>query len=123
MSAEHIHFFLRIQNAIKLYHWQTNKYSRHMATDKILESIQKHIDSFVELYIGRYGKPKMSGNNAIITLHNLTDAGAVREVRYAIQYLERSFTKSIQNANSDLFSIRDDILGDLYQLLYLFTLQ
>ncbi len=123
MSAEQIHFFLNLRDQIKLYHWQTRVYSRHIATDKILESLEKSIDSYVEVYIGKYGRPKISGKNASITLHNLTEAGAVRLVGAAIKYLQGPLTKSLKPSDNDLMNIRDEMVADLNQLLYLFTLK
>jgi hypothetical protein len=123
MSADQIHFFLNLRDQIKLYHWQTRVYSRHIATDKILESLEKSIDSYVEVYIGKYGRPKISGKNASITLHNLTEAGAVRLVGAAIKYLQGPLTKSLKPNDNDLMNIRDEMVADLNQLLYLFTLK
>lgn len=124
MSAEQIHFFLHLRDQIKLYHWQTRVYSRHIATDKVLEKLEKSIDSYVEIYIGKYGRPKVSGKNATITLQNITEAGAVRLVNSAIKYLQGPLTKTLKPAlDSDLMNIRDEIVGDLNQLLYLFTLK
>jgi hypothetical protein len=123
MSAEQLHFFLHLRDQIKLYHWQTRIYSRHIATDKILEKLDESIDSYVEIYAGKYGRSKVSGKNTTITLHNLTEAGAVRLVKSAIRYLEGPLTKTLRPSDTDLMSIRDDIIGDLNQLLYLFTLK
>lgn len=123
MSAEQIHFFLHLRNQIKLYHWQTRVYSRHIATDKILEDLDTAIDSYVEVYIGKYGRPKVLGKNASITLHNLSEAGAVRLVNAAIKYLQGPLTKTLKPADTDLMNIRDEIVADLNQLLYLFTLK
>ncbi len=123
MSAEHIHFFLNLRDQIKLYHWQTRVYSRHVATDKILESLEKSIDSFVEVYIGKYGRPRVTGKNATIVLHNLTEAGAVRLINAAVKYLQGPLTKSLVPADTDLMNIRDEMVADLHQLLYLFTLK
>lgn len=123
MSADHIHFFLHLRDQIKLYHWQTKVYARHIATDKMLEQMEKSIDSFVEIYIGKYGRPKIAGKNAVITLHNLTEAGATRLVNAAIKYLQGPLTKSLQaGSDSDLINLRDELIGELNQLLYLFTL-
>jgi len=122
MSADQIHFFLQLRNQIKLYHWQTRVYARHIATDGILERVDKLIDSFVEVYIGKYGRPKLTGNNAALSLHNLTEAGASRMIKAAIKYLQGPLTKSLHAADSDLISIRDEMIADLNQLLYLFTL-
>jgi len=123
MAAEQIHFFLNLRDQIKLYHWQTRVYSRHIATDKILENLEKSIDSYVEVYIGKYGRPKVSGKNAIITLHNLSEAGAVRLVNSAIKYLQGPLTKTLKPNDTDLMNIRDEMVSDLNQLLYLFTLK
>ena len=123
MSADQVHFFLNLRDQIKLYHWQTRVYSRHIATDKILESLEKSIDSYVEVYIGKYGRPKISGKNASITLHNLTEAGATRLVGAAIKYLQGPLTKSLKLNDNDLMNIRDEMVSDLNQLLYLFTLK
>jgi hypothetical protein len=123
MSADHIHFFLQLRNQIKLHHWQTRIYARHIATDKMLDTLDKSIDSFVEIYIGKYGRPRVTGKNAEITLHNLSEPGIVRVIHAAIKYLQGPLTKSLKAAaDSDLINIRDEMTGQLNQLLYLFTL-
>jgi hypothetical protein len=124
MSAEQIHFFLYLKDQIKLYHWQTRVYSRHIATDKILENLDKAIDSYVEVYFGKYGRVKLTGKNAQIQLQNITDAGATRMINAAVKYLQGPLTKTLKPAlDMDLMNIRDEIIADLNQLLYLFTLK
>jgi hypothetical protein len=123
MSAEQIHFFLHLRDQIKLYHWQTRVYARHIATDKMLKKLEKEIDSYVEIYIGKYGRPKINGKNASITLQNLSEAGATRMIVAAVKYLQGPLTKTLQPSDTDLMNIRDEIIADLNQLLYLFTLK
>lgn len=123
MAAEDVHFFLQLRDQLKLYHWQTRVYARHVATDKILESLEKSIDSFVEIYIAKYGRPRLTGKNAAITVHNLSEAGAVRLVQSAMKYIQGPLSKRLQATDTDLFNIRDELLADLNQLLYLFTLK
>jgi hypothetical protein len=122
MSADHIHFFLQLRDQIKLYHWQTRVYARHMATDQILEKLEKHMDSFVEVYIGKYGRPRVTGKNAEITVHNMTEAGASRLLQAALRYLQGPLSRSLKEGDHDLFALRDDLTEDLNQLAYLFTL-
>jgi hypothetical protein len=120
MSADHIHFFLQLKNQIKLYHWQTKVYARHIATDTQLAKLEEKIDSFVEVYIGKYGRPKLTGKNASFSLQNLTEAGAVRMIKAAANVIKNIY-KQVQ-MHSDLINILDDMLKELGQLLYLFTL-
>ena len=122
MSADHIHFFLNLRNQIKLHHWQTRIYARHIATDNILEKLDKNIDTFVEVYIGKYNRPKLSGKNAVITLHNMTEPGISRLIHAAVRYLQGPVTKSLKPDDTDLINLRDEMIADLHQLLYLFTL-
>ena len=122
MSADHIHFFLQLRDQIKLYHWQTRVYARHIATDQMLEKLEKHIDSFVEVYIGKYGRPRVTGKNTEITVHNMTEAGASRMLQAALRYLQGPLTRSLREGDYDLFALRDDLMEDLHQLAYLFTL-
>jgi len=123
MLAEQIHFFLHLRDQIKLYHWQTRVYSRHIATDSIIGKLDKSIDSYVEIYIGKYGRPKITGKNSIITIHNLTESGAVRLVNAALKYLQGPLSKTLQPSDTDLMNVRDEMISDLNQLLYLFTLK
>ena len=123
MSADQIHFFLQLRDQIKLYHWQTRVYSRHIATDNVLGKLDKSIDSYVEIYIGKYGRPKLNGKNSIITVHNLTEAGAVRLVNSALKYLQGPLSKTLKPSDTDLMNVRDEMIADLNQLLYLFTLK
>ena len=122
MSADHIHFFLQLRTQIKLYHWQTRVYARHIATDKILEQLDEAIDSFVEIYLGTYGRNKLTGKNATVTLQNLTEAGAVRLLQHAVKYLQGPLSKSLKPKDTDLTNLRDEMVGQLHQLLYLFSL-
>ena len=123
MSAEHIHFLLTLRNQLKMYHWQTKSYARHKAVDKILDELDTHIDSFVEIYIGKYGRPKLSAAQGTLKIRNLTDAGATSLCKSAAIYMQKQLVKGLTAADSDLINIRDEMMGEMHQLLYLFTLK
>jgi hypothetical protein len=122
MTSKQIQFLFEIRNQIKLYHWQTYEHARHIATDKYLESLDKHIDYFVEVSMGKYGRPRVTGATATITLKNMTEKAAAAYLNAARSYLQGTFSKTINPKDTDLLNIRDEILGDLNQLAYLFTL-
>jgi len=121
MSAAAIQFFFTMRDQIKLYHWQTVSYARHKATDEVIERLDKNIDRFVEVYIGKYGRPKM--RTLTYKLEQLTDKKASAYVHECIKVLQGVLVKGLTaEKDSDLFTIRDEMLADLNQLVYLFTL-
>jgi hypothetical protein len=111
---------LTIRNQVKLYHWQTGSFARHKATDDLTASLDEKIDQFVEVYMGKYGRPKVSGT---IKLHNFSDTAAKSFVAKETKYLTVELPKKVKSSDTDLLNIRDEILGDLNKVLYLFTLQ
>jgi len=111
---------LTIRNQIKLYHWQTREFARHTATDALTLALDTNIDAFVESYMGRYGRPKVSGS---IKLHNFSESAARAFVSKETKYLEKELPRKIGKGDTDLLNLRDTILGDLTKVLYLFTLQ
>jgi DNA-binding ferritin-like protein len=123
MSASHIHFFFTLRDQIKLYHWQTFSYSRHKATDGVIKELDEHIDKFVEVWSGKYGRSRLTSATNTLSVRNLGDAAMVRFVKESITYLQGSLTKSLAASDTDLANIRDEMLGNLHQLLYLFTLK
>ena len=124
MSATDIHFLMNMREQVKLYHWQTMSYPRHKATDQFLEKIDSLIDRYVEVYVGKYGRPKMTSATNTFKLLNMSDAYAERFIQSCIDYVIRDLVPNSgkKAADSDLANIRDEMLAELNQLLYLFSL-
>ncbi len=110
---------LTLRNQVKLYHWQTGSFARHKATDDLTATLDTLIDSFVESYMGRYGRPRVSGT---IRLHNFSELAARGFVATQTVFLTKTLPKSLKSTDTDLLNIRDEILGELNKVLYLFTL-
>jgi hypothetical protein len=106
--------FLRIIHVIKLFHWNTRVYAQHKATDKLHSSLSSHIDSYMEKYMGINGRVAMNTN---ISLKQLTPEEFLREINAF-----RSFLVQLNSSNTELDNIRDEILGEVDQFLYLWTL-
>jgi len=123
MSAEISYVFLTLRTQIKIYHWQTLSYARHIASNDLLTKLDANLDQFIEVYIGKYGRPKFSGKTANIHLSNFHDKDAPELIRNAIYWLENSLSKKLKKTDTDLLNIRDTIVADLNQVLYLFTLK
>jgi hypothetical protein len=53
----------------------------------------------------------------------MSETAAVRFVKECLGYLLGPLTKSLKGTDTDLASIRDEIVAELNKLLYLFTLK
>ena len=123
MSAQNIQFFFTMREQIKLYHWQTALFARHKATDKVLEALDSAIDTYVETYMGKYGRPNMTRTTNVIQIKNMSEKTVIKFVKDCIAYLQGPLNKGLKPTDTDLFNVRDEMLGELNQLLYLFTLK
>jgi hypothetical protein len=123
MSGEIVHFMMGLRDQVKLYHWQTMSYPRHKATDDLVGALDEHIDSFVETYMGKYGRPVLKGRDATIRLENIHDKNSPALIQHAVQWLTHTLPKQLKSTDTDLLNIRDEIVGTLNKTLYLFTLK
>lgn len=110
---------LTIRNQIKLYHWQTSSFARHKATDDLTTSLDGHIDTFIEVYMGKYGRPVVTDT---IKLTNFSEPAARAFISKQVDFLTKTLPKKLSPMDSDLLNIRDEILADMNKALYLFTL-
>jgi hypothetical protein len=115
-----IHFikkFLKFSNELKMYHWKTESYSRHKASDKLFKEIGDLADQFIESYMGKYGRvPDNFSYN--ITVSYYSDLDGPRLLK---EYM--TFLIDLKVPDEFLCHIRDEMASKLSQSLYLFTLR
>jgi len=116
-----VRIFLEMLNVVKLYHWKTRSFSQHKATDELYERLNEHVDKFVEVLLGK----DQSRINMIEKNIELLDASSTKEFQKRV-FEYRGFLTDLdryfdQKRDTDLLSIRDDILVDINQFLYLLT--
>jgi len=121
MTAEIVHLMMTLRDQVKLYHWQTMNYPRHIATNDLVTKLDTNIDQFVEVYISKYGRPKLTGKTSTIHLRNHSDTEATKMIQEAVTWLTEDLTSKLKKTDTELLSIRDVIVADLNQTLYLFT--
>ena len=116
--------FLEMIMMVKLFHWKSHSYATHKATDELYASLNEHIDSFIEVLLGKTGSRIDLMSNRTI---KLIDLNSQEQLKSKIMSL-KSYLVGLDNSkalstmsNSDLFNIRDEILGDLNKFLYLLT--
>jgi hypothetical protein len=116
--------FLEMLLMVKLFHWKTTSYATHKATDDLYTKLNANIDSFIEVLLGKTGFRTDLMSNKNIRLVDLSSAESLkREVEgfkgYLVSLNDNAAMKKM--TNTDLYNIRDTILGDLNQFLYLLT--
>jgi hypothetical protein len=113
--------FLEILNLVKLYHWKTKSYAQHQATDELYERLNKHVDRFVEVLLGKdSSRIKIIGKKIDLLDHENKDEfkDNIYKFRSFLIKLDKYVNKK---RDSDLLTIRDDLLIDINQFLYLMT--
>jgi DNA-binding ferritin-like protein len=116
--------FLEMLMMVKLFHWKTYSYATHKATDELYDSLNDNIDKFIEVLLGKTGtRIDLMSKKSI----SLIDLNSQEKLKSKIMFY-KSFLVDLDNnkalnsmSNSDLFNIRDEILGNLNQFLYLLT--
>lgn len=122
LKEELVNLLLKLLIIVKIYHWKTESYPVHKATDKLYDSLNKNIDRFVEILLGKNEtRLNMKGRN--IEISDPVNIDQFKKIIYDYRILlEKKMNKYISIENdTDLLNIRDEILGDLNQFLYLAT--
>lgn len=113
---------LEVQNQVKIYHFQTSSYARHLASDRLFTSLITNIDRFGEVF--QNSKRIKIGKGLKITVENYTDKQMFIYLSNFAIWLETELPKLIsgyRKSYDDLLNIRDEILADVNQTLYLFS--
>ena len=108
---------------VKVYHWNTKSFSQHKATDELHGRLSENIDKFVETLLGKDAS-RLVALNKRIRLIRLKNTADVKQKMLAYRAYLIDMPKCLDaTADSDLLNIRDEILGDINQFLYLLTLK
>jgi DNA-binding ferritin-like protein len=113
--------FLEMLNTVKLYHWKTRSYAQHKATDELYAKLNENIDTFVEILLGKdESRVKMVEKRfRLIDADNTRDfKSQVHEYREFLIDISKYFNAK---KDTDLLNVRDEILGNINQFLYLMT--
>ena len=116
--------FLSFQQQVRLYHWGTKSYARHVSSGTLYEKMDTLIDTFIETMQGKLGKrQRIEYKNMTFTLSQMSDKDAALLLHEFIQFLENDLNRFLDKVgDNDLKNIRDEMLSTLNQTLYLFSL-
>ncbi len=114
---------LKIQNQLRILHWQTLSYAAHKAFGKAYEDLDDLIDNLVEVHQGKYGR---------LTFETPIEFGLVNQSEIDLEdvllqlndYLTGPFNEMHDSVkDADCLAIRDEILIVINKLSYLLTLK
>jgi len=117
-------YFFEMLLLVKLYHWKTHSYATHKATDELYSKFNENMDKFIEVLLGKTGMRIDLTNKKQIMLYDLSNTTQlINKVNSFKNYLVNlTNNKAIKiMTNSDLLNIRDEMLGDMNQFLYLLS--
>ena len=123
-EKEIVFLFLEVLIMVKLFHWKTYSYATHKATDKLYSSLNEKMDLFIEILLGKVNNRISLMDNKTINLFDLTSKEQlVNKITSFKSYLVDLNNNKAFNlmSNYDLLTVRDEILGELNQFLYLLT--
>jgi hypothetical protein len=116
--------FTNVRDQLKFYHWTTTSYSRHKASDMLVTNLTTNIDLFIETIQGSRGvKLKIPLGMSQMNLTNIDDKEIITLLDTFRKYLSETLPLSLNKNDTELLNIRDTMLTDVNQTLYLFMLK
>ena len=112
---------LQMKKQYQIFHWQTTSFSQHKSFGKIYESLDENIDTFIETYMGKYGRV-ISASKFNLEMSNYSDLNFINATDSYIEFLINLTNMLDSSRDTDLLNTRDEILGSLNRLKYLLSL-
>ena len=137
----------QIQTSLKLSHWKTTSYSTHKALDKFMKKFLKRMDELIEVWQGKYGRITFSDKDETVSeelkVYQISEKDLNRYLdcvkgflvgnkvkdchKYGItnkeDYCKVSILDILEEEDTDMLNLRDEILALVNHLKYLLTLK
>jgi hypothetical protein len=122
MKEELILKLIQIQTQFKFLHWQTFGDAKHRSYGGIYDSLGENIDKFVEIMMGKQGRPEFESEFSIM-FQDISTLSIQNFMDGITEFLVGMTDQLDGRYDTDLLNIRDEMLGDINQLKYLLTLK
>lgn len=109
--------FLQFQTYLRLYHWRTASYARHVASGSLYEKLDPLIDAFIEVSQGQVPNSRISYKPFRLEGKAPTDREILQVMKQFVKFLS-----SMKIVSSDLYNLRDEMLSEVKRTVYLFSL-
>jgi len=119
MDRDIICVFTELLGQLRILHWQTELYARHIAYERAYEALEGHVDGFIEAYQGKNKRVKLTCQPEFL---NIDETEKLNEfINYHVNFLTNVF--EFAEDDVDLLAIRDEMVKELNILKYLLTLK
>ena len=108
-------------NQVKYFHWQTKSLAQHEALGDAFDDLEDLIDDFVEVAMGKYGRP--STKNQKLEMFDLEDIDIMEWTTGVVDYLISFDDVLDETQDTDLLNIRDEMMSVFNKVKYLLTLK
>jgi DNA-binding ferritin-like protein len=111
---------VQFQSQLRIFHWQTESFAKHKAYGKAYEELDGLIDTFIETYMGIYGRNKPNITFSITLKSLQSDSVSDTTIEDFLDYLKE--LRNFVSKDTDLQNIVDSISGEVNQLKYRLSL-
>ena len=106
-------FFLEMLNTILLFHWNTTSYAAHKASDKLYRQIQPLIDKFIEIGLEK----------RVPAFEEKIEVSYKTLPKFKTYLKQCIFILTELPLQNDMGNVRDDMVAEIHQFLYLANLR
>jgi hypothetical protein len=115
--------FFEVLITIKLFHWKTLSYASHKATDELSTSLHERMDQMMEILLGK-SRSRMNFEKNFVPVHDFNSQEELRDFIDGFKTEMESLTGKVNaKEDTDILTVRDEVLADLNKFLYLLTLK
>jgi len=116
-----IKMLMQMVSQVKLFHWQTESFGHHKALDELYSGLSDLMDEFVEVCMGKHGRPNYGGECVlkIFDLNNNLEAFLDEGIEFLISLDGMYDDKN----DTDILNLRDEMMSLLNKTKYLITLK
>lgn len=110
--------------ATRIFHWQTEQYSVHKATDELLSELEEKTDEMLEILQGATGTRIRfeDGIRSDEAYRNMTKAKFIKKARSITKYL-MTLDRLLDGVSpvEGVLNVRDELIASIQQTLYLLS--
>ena len=111
---------VQFHSQLRIFHWQTDSYAKHKAYGKAYDGLDGLIDTFVETYMGIYGRNKPNITFSISIKSLQSDSVSDTVIEDFLNYLKE--LRTFVAKDTDLQNLVDSIASEVNQLKYRLSL-